>query len=171
MKKPDDPLCHIWDCVVNPDEGEPGISISTEARATAQARYAAERGIAFQEVQCLRVYVHIYTRQEAWLAYGRRAAALALANWCPVFGEAVGWYFAGGLRLAAAPGVTADGYYYDDLDENGLHQPVSPEDAAWIENPPAIVPDDWEPDDGDPAWERSTRDDPRAIPAWECSEF
>ncbi len=161
--KPDAPLCRIWDCVVDPAEG---TSISTEARATAQARYAAERGIAFQEVQCLRVYVRIYTRQQAWLAYGQEHEIERRQE-----AKGVGWYFAGGLGIAAAPGVTADGYYYDDPDENGLHRPLSPEDCSWIENPPEVVPDDWEPDDDDPAWERSSRDDPTAIPAWECSEF
>lgn len=162
--KPDDPLCQAWDLVTG-DESEPGISISTAARATAQARYAAESGLAFQEVQCLRVYVHIYTRQEAWEEYGRERAIEQRQE-----EKGVGWYFGPSL-LCPAPGVTAEGYYYDDVDAAGLHKSVTSEDWAWIEGVPSAVPDDWEPDENDPAWFRTTRDDPRAIPAWESDEF
>jgi hypothetical protein len=162
--KPSDPLCHIGDCVVDPDE-EPGISISTAPRATAQRRYADERGLAFQEVQCLRVYAHIYTRQEAWDEYGRERESDRRQE-----EKGVGWYFAD-PRWPVAAGVVAEGYYYDDCDDEGCHRPVSAEDLAYIEGPPTTVPDEWVPDDDCPAWYRTTRNDPAAIPAWECGEF
>lgn len=161
--RPEDPVCS-------------GISISTAPRATAQARYAAEFGLAFQEVQCLRVYVHVYTRQEAWDEYGRDREMERRRD-----EKGVGWYF--GLNTPVPsewrhappplpPGVTTEGYYYDDVDDSGLHQPVSTKDAAYIEGAPMVVPDDWEPDfDQDPAWFRTTKDDPRAIPAWESQPF
>jgi hypothetical protein len=166
---PHDPLCSIHDLVTEPEQ-EPGLAISTGPRATAQARYASEYGLAFQEVQCVRVYVHILTRQEAWEEYGREAEQDRRMD-----EKGVGWYFGPSAVVVTGirqpPGITAEGYYYDDVDKNGRHQPVTPEDWAYIEGPSIDVPWDWDPSEDSYAWERTTRDDPRAIPAWECSEF
>lgn len=159
---PDTPLCSIHNCWRDEDE----FAIGTGPRATVMARYASEHGIAFQEVQCLRVYIRILTRQEAWDEYGRDRECERRQE-----EKGVGWYFSESSWGPAAPGVTASGLYYDDPDESGCHRPVTPDDYFYIVGAPTEVPYEWEPDDNDYAWSRVSRDDPRAIPAWECDRF
>lgn len=55
----------------------------------------------------------------------------------------------------------------DAWDEAGRERWADARDVEW-EDAPTVAPDDWQPDEGTPAWEFVHRSHPLAVPVWVC---
>lgn len=175
---PDDPVCHLSD-LCGADDDEFRIAPGSANRAAMMARFAAESGLDFNEVRCLRFYARIFTRQEVWDAEGRDRAA-DQANMDAKYGyyfERYVWTMPNGETvtrqvrpLGIGNGrnikveVLPEGWY-SDLDST---TPIVGFEATDF---PERVPDDWEPHDGYIGWETCGKNDEGAIPMWECSTW
>lgn len=123
------------------DYYENAVQDPSTPRATAMKIFADEIGVEFQDVRCRVAYMRPLTRQES---YDHGANDRVIDNW-----------LAEHAPLAK---------YRDGVLRNPDGQPVEvPEDLD-------RVPDDWRPDEDDPAWEWCGKDDPGAMRCWRLEE-
>lgn len=118
------------------EEGEYYIQ-SNRPRATAIDHFAREEGVRFQDVRCTRRYMRLLTRRQSW---AHNAEDYARDRWVDNHDPPL--TLNRDLKWVAPDGTICE----------------PPRDMP--------MPDDWQPDEGDPVWEWCDKGDPGAIPCW-----
>jgi hypothetical protein len=137
-----------WSCCVTGDADD-GIEGSVRAaegtsRVAMQRELASELGVDFKDIRIATRWGRMYTRQDVWDGPGRERARDDRMEELGV-----------DVRMDKSRGEGLAAFYYV-IEETGEEVPESYFEV------PAVVPDDWEPNDHDAVWGFCSKDAPGA---------